>query len=247
MSDVRELLSEVTDRPVTHPDPVSAVHTRVRRRAARRRVAAAAGTSFALVAAGFVYAARPAGKAVQPASPTASTGLETRFPREWRRSSGGVIALGNEADSEAWGRGMDVAHDNPADVVGVDVRTGYEGSALRYTFRYAFSAGVDPADWAQRIEAAIGPHHWESDVCDRTAFELDRMASEAADTVFPSGAAVHYEPAFGRHGLHYGPPCTVIAELTSDTVAPADAAYARATWGTSVRLVPRAYGGVIER
>ncbi|HVF05215.1 MAG TPA: hypothetical protein VNA20_10265, partial [Frankiaceae bacterium] len=231
--DLRALLDDATARSMTHPDPVGAVHARVRQRTARRRAAVAAGTSAALATAGTVAVTagtpdrrRPA-TAATATTPPAPTPGATRYDTTWRAlyDAGPV-----RSDDESVERVQQLTRDNDDTFVGVAILLSKDGGNA-YTF--AFGAGVDRSEWSDEIEAAVGDRRWQTTQCPDAAPELDRMASEALSADWPSGAHVPRDQHTGwRVGYRF--PCTVVVTLSSPYADGADVEYARTRWDGAV-------------
>jgi hypothetical protein len=220
MPDVHALLNDATDR-APHPDPVRAVHARVRRRAVRHRAALAGAATVAVAATGAV-AARPSADrrpsrlaAAASPSPILSVGPGPHgyaFETEYLRLRRLVEA-------------------NPDVFLDLHV----EGSATEpgWQAALAFAADADPAAWRDRIDDAAGALPWGSRRCPGTAAHYANVAAEVSAARWPSGTTLAHPPTM-RAAL-YDTRCVVWAPMTGVPTA-ADRAYARTQWGDDVLI-----------
>ena len=232
MSDIQSLLDDATTRATLHPDPVGAVHARVRRRAARRASAVASGAAIAVVAGGAVVAAdRGAERPVTPVAPaTPPAPVPVAYDRSWRhqRDDLSAVAVSDEVD-----RVVALVSDHPDVFLGFSVRV----TDGRNAYTFAMGRDVNRGEWADDIEAAVGDRPWQTTQCPRTTTEMDRAATEVLSAPWPSGAHVPREEHFGWR-VSYAFPCGVVAMLSSTSIAPEDADYARVRWEGAVSLTP---------
>jgi hypothetical protein len=237
MPDIRTLLDDATAR-APHPDPVTAVHRTVRRRAARRRTVVAAGTTFAVASAGVVYAGRSGLRPAPPAASLSPTSSATATPGppdpSWRIQHSGQSNW-PAAFWAAYQRVRDDAEAHPDAYVYLASWT----VETDWTIMVGIAGDVDQDQWEARIrqlagDAAVRPVH-----CRRSTATYDRIRTELADAAWPSGdhvAGVELveEPMGG--------PCAVVAEM-SHSHDERDKEYARQRWGGDVVLL---FGAVHE-
>lgn len=236
MPDIRTLLDDVTSRPPS-PDPVGAVHARVRRRAARRRAGAAAATTLAVATAGLVATNVGGGAGGLPpaATPSPSQPPGTKLDTTWRHPnfSGEPIAHREGDDTYDKLVALVRAHDDV--FLGFDVH--HEGD-LSNGFTLSYAAGVKPSDWDDDV-SDTGAFAWEGEVCDHPAVHYDAIAGDLLSVDWPSGAELREDSLNGYRGVGYDGGCQVVAELAVTRPSPADVAYARGRWGNDVLVVGR--------
>jgi hypothetical protein len=232
MPDLHDLLAEATAR-TPHPDPVTAVHRAVHRRAARRRAAVAVGASSALVAAGVTYVARPARHAVPPVASASPWPTPEELPPgpEWR--------LRPHADSnfppDRYWEGFKAVRDYV--LAHPDVFGHFEHLFVDAVYTPTVSIGSDVTDaavWEARVRAAAPSFPVKFERCTVPAPTLDRYRAEVVATTWPSGRQPEAEPyVFSDAGFG---PCTLMVELAGPN-DDRDDAYAREHWGDVVGIL----------
>lgn len=213
MSDVRDVLEQVTARPGT-PDPVGAVRWRIRQRTRRRRVAGAAAAAAAV-------ATGTAGASLLPNDPEERTSVTASEPPAL--PSGGAVPASAPADA-----GTD--RGSPLTAIGALVTAHPEAFVGTYldatgTAVVAFGPDVDVDVWKPRIAEAAGTQRWRATRCGSSRAALERVASDVAAFTWPSGRpalAVDVDPAT----------CGVV--VTSGALTDDDKAAATARFGASV-------------
>jgi hypothetical protein len=213
--DLHDLLSEVTERS-PHPDPVTAVHRTVRRRAVRRRAGVAAGTTLAVTAAG-VAVARPHREAgLRPAAtPSVSASPTPTATATWD------MARGDRMNA------LVKAH--PDVFVGLFV---VEAMGAGTTFHVVFLPGADQQAWRDDVDAAAGGAPWVAESCPGTRAHYDTLAAEIAAFDWPSGQHPAQPPYLDASSCHYE------VSMPVHKVSPEDVAAARERWGDEVSPIP---------
>jgi hypothetical protein len=239
MSDVRTLLASAAEGgDLRTADPVAAVRHRVRRRAARRRATVATGTTCAVAATGAVaLATRPDGRTTVTASPTATTTTSTTATAtatataptpppstEWRFNSWWKTHKPRDDQERLFyylhqhldrfgPLGVQGTKGSPVDVV-VGIGSDADEQALR-----------------PEIEAAAGSQAWRFFRCAKPLAHYDAVAAEVTATSWPSGTRpIQERPTFTNQLGQ----CEVDVRMPYVGQNAADAAYARAHWGSDV-------------
>lgn len=236
MSDVRALLDDAA-LGGTHPDPVSAVRARVRRRANRRRATLAAGATVAVAAGVVALPDRGPSTVVAPQASASATHVaaspkapSTPPDVTWRRP----LEVGATTDYPVqYARLVELVESHQRVFLTATVQG--DDSDLGWTVAVSLGGDADPEAWRAKVAAAAGEMPWTFVRCRETTLHYDLVAGEVAAATWPSGATLVKGKAL-PHAVTYTPGCVVAADLTNGGATAADLAYARERWGDDVRV-----------
>ena len=229
MSDIRSLLDDAATGPRPHPAPVEAVHARVRHRTARRRAAAAAGTSFAVAATGALVATRQSPRSsVTPVASTSPSASTAANDAAWRQVFRGPHQPEHKVE---FARLTDLVRAHPDVFLALTVQ-GKEDYP-DWTVAVSVGSDVDPEAWRAKVSEAAGTMPWTFKQCQRPTSHYDAIAQRLTAMQWPSGATIR---SLDAHAVTYTARCQIYVALTGTLIDPRDTEYAAKHFGDDVEV-----------